>query len=230
MANHNSPAHHQRSHREQWRQERLAAERVAVRVPIRYGRISADRGGTYTMVFSNELTADRLGSGIAVPCRRRIRDGIDLAGEAEALWGAEQTTARPTGRVSATWGAVGLLCNPNTSDLESIRTSWMARTAQEQQNYREFPHTNSEVAALDPGGMLNISWPETRSGALQGLDMLLATATRPNCLADDAYPSASTVATAWVSEPEQAQYFHENRRAGITTFDDPSIVRYIEER
>jgi hypothetical protein len=120
----------QRSHREDWRRENLTADRVAVRVPIRYGRRSNDRNGTYTMVFSNELCPDRLGSAIAVACRRRIRDGTDLAKEAEALWDAEQTTARRTGRVSATWGAVGLLCNPNTKDLESIRASWTARTAQ----------------------------------------------------------------------------------------------------
>jgi hypothetical protein len=83
---------------------------------------------------------------------------------------------------------------------------------------------------LDADGMLNVSWPKTDSGDLQGFDMLLATATRPNCLVEGTYPSADTIAAAWISEPNQVQYFHENRRAAITTHDDPEIVKYIEER
>ena len=103
-----------RSHRAEWRRERLSTDQVAVRVPIRYGRRSNDRKNTYTMVFSNELCPDRLGSALAVRCRRRIRSIDDLVKEAEALCVAEQTNARVTGRISASWGAVGLLCNPKT--------------------------------------------------------------------------------------------------------------------
>ena len=44
------------ANREQWRQERLDPNhKLCVHAPIRYGRQSANRGNSYTMVFSTGL-------------------------------------------------------------------------------------------------------------------------------------------------------------------------------
>jgi hypothetical protein len=78
--------------------------------------------------------------------------------------------------------------------------------------------------------MLKIPWPESDSRVLQDLDILLATATRPNCLAtSNAYPTAETIAAAWRDQPEEARYFHENRLASVTTIHDAMILRHLEE-
>jgi hypothetical protein len=218
----------ERSHREAWRTERLSTELIVVRAPIRYGRMSEYRKNTYTMLFSNEFCQDQhMGSALAVPCGRRIRNGGDLVEEAEALWAAERTASGATRGVSASWGAVGLLCNPRSAGLESIKAAWVARTAKERQRYLNFPHTTHETPAVDRHGMLNIPWPKTDSGELRQVDMLLATATQPNCLVDDAYPSPEAIAAAWRREPREAVYFHENRRAGITTVEDQEIQKYF---
>jgi hypothetical protein len=55
-----------------------------------------------------------------------------------------------------------------------------------------------------------------------------STATRPNRLADDAYPSQEAIGTAWKGEIREAVYFHENRRAGITTVEDGAILKDVD--
>ena len=76
-----------KEHRQRWRSARLdVAAGARVRAPIRYGRRSSSRGNTFTMVFSNELDAatEKLGFGIAVPCKARVCSAQDLIEEAEA--------------------------------------------------------------------------------------------------------------------------------------------------
>jgi hypothetical protein len=216
------------AHRAAWRRERLSDEAVFVHVPIRYGRLSESRANTYTMVFSNELPPDRIGRAVAVLCRRRIASARDLAEEAAALWSAEQPTPRATGAISASWGGVGLLCNPRTDALEKLCSGWTERVRRAQQHYRNFPHAPREAPALDSEGMLTIPWPTAVSGDLHHVDMLLATATRPGPFVDGTYPTPGLIAAAWKKEPREARYFHENRRAGIATTEDEAILKDLE--
>ena len=52
---------------------------------------SEGRGSTYTMVFSNQLSPERTGWALAVPCRQPVTVADQLIREAEALWAAEQS-------------------------------------------------------------------------------------------------------------------------------------------
>jgi hypothetical protein len=137
---------------------------IPVRAPIRYGRISHDRDNTYTMVFSNELALSKIGWALALPCRCSVSNVDDLLHEAQALWVAEQSKPSPPGPLSASWGAVGLLCNPASSILETIRSGWIDQVAKEpRKNYADFPHTGTEQSAVGQDGMLTIPWPVTET-------------------------------------------------------------------
>src|SRR5438876_4640610 len=93
----------QTTEREQCRQSRLlVGERSSVQAPIFYGRLS--KGGTYTMTFE---AASEMGRAVLLPCRAEITGVKDLVAEAQSLWGAESTMAKP-GSIGASWGCVGV--------------------------------------------------------------------------------------------------------------------------
>ena len=96
-------------HRNKWRRERLCVDsQQHVKAPIRYGRLSHSRGCSYTMVFSASLSEEQFGQAIVVPFKSK-----DLISEAECLWTAERPpNKKPNGRISADWGRVALVENP----------------------------------------------------------------------------------------------------------------------
>lgn len=215
-----------RQHRETWRQTRLRVEAATrVRSPIRYGRMSEGRENTYTMVFSNALLPDLLGWALAVPCRSGVRTLGQLGEEAEALWVAEQSNPSTPGALAASWGAVGLLCNPSRAELDTLRTGWSARIAGEHKIYTQFPHGHGEAAAVTAAGILTIPWPTTESGDPLDVDFVLATATVPTPMP---YATPETIAAAWQRVPARRNYFDENRRIGITTAFDGEILKYLQ--
>lgn len=214
-------------HRECWRRERLQREKaIRVLAPIRYGRISQGRANTYTMVFSNALLPDKLGRAIAVPCAEKVSTPDELVTEAQALWAAEQSTAAVPGPIAASWGAVGLLLNPNRASLDDIRAGWTQRVTSERKWYSGFRHAANEQPAVGDDGFLTVLWPTTESGIALELDALLATATQPS-LSGGTYATSEVIAAAWRRAPEHRDYLDENRRVGITTSDDENILRYL---
>lgn len=216
-----------REHREIWRRDRLRIEAaIHVPSPIRYGRVSGERGNTYTMVFSNALLPSELGWALIVPCRCSVSNPEQLVNEAEALWTAEQSKASKPGRISAGWGAVGLLFNPTKTGLGQLQTSWLRRVEAEHQNYESFKHATNENAAIGSDGILSIPWPVSENGAPVNIDILLATATQP-CLTNGSYATPETIAKAWKRVPKKRRYFDENRRAGITTAEDYRIIKFL---
>lgn len=216
-----------RDHRVSWRRNRLkAAPGIPVQAPIRYGRISKDREKTYTMVFSIELLPARVGWALVMPCRCPVINADHLVQEAQALWAAEQPTPSIPGPLSASWGAVGLFSNPRCTTLDTVRTGWTERVAEEQKHYAEFLHSNGEVAAVSPDGVLAIPWPTTESGHSLDVDVLLAIATVPS-LHNGSYATPEAIAEAWKRAPKQQRYFDENRRVGITTADDYRIMNCL---
>lgn len=214
-------------HRESWRRDRLVCEKaIPVWVPIRYGRISEGRGNTYTMVFSGELLPDRLGRALALKCAEKVSTSDQLVNEAQALWAAEQSRASAPGPISASWGAVGLLLNPNGPSFGEIRTAWTQRVSTERHRYSRFDHAAHEEPAVTADGLLTLPWPITESGVALEFDALLATATQPS-LSNGTYAGPEVIAAAWRRAPEHRKYFDKNRRAGITTFQDDEILRHL---
>ena len=176
--------------RQAWRRDRLRMEvAVDVRAPIRYGRISAGRGNTYTMVFSRSCAP---GQAKVVPCRDEVRTAEDLVLEAEHLWAAERRAAR-NGRINADWGSVTLLPNPRCAIPPGILNCWDARVhcAKNYGNIRQAP---GEGALIDESGILQITWPTLiADNSPVILDLLLATATQPDLTRDPPwYPTPHT--------------------------------------
>lgn len=213
--------------RPSWRRDRLAEDgKTRVRVPIRYGRWSKKSG--YTMVFSCGLALKQCGWALAVPCRAAVDRFPQLAEEAEALWAAERKCSKPCG-LAADWGAVALLSNPSQTGLDSLTAEWSARVATEHDIYKQFPAVDGEVAAVTPGGLLAIQWPETESGMPLEVDLLLATPTVPRDPDDNrAYASPRQIATTFQNASDKRRYFDETRKVGISTAFDDEILHYLE--
>jgi len=86
-------------------------------------------------------------------------------------------------------------------------------------------HANGEKAAVDQNGVLQIPWPEPLDGKvlMSSLDVILATATSPRFCGPE-YPTPETIAEAWIqAAPCWSQYFRQNRKYRICTFEDEAI-------
>ena len=217
--------------RTEWRERWLAlGDSAAVRAPIRYGRCSSSRGGTYTMVFSRLCLRPEYkgGVGIAVPFRLATAGFDDLLDAARALWEAESLGTR--GRVSAPWGSVGMLANPCCEAARALSSDWAAQIRNEQ-SYGALSHSRSEGPPVDAAsGRLRIPWPRGPEGTPCPLDFLLATATDPTLTGPGKrYPTVGEITRAWIDDGKgEVRYFVENRQRGITTFQDERIRRELQ--
>jgi hypothetical protein len=208
--------------RSDWRESRFDVDhQFRVTAPIRYGRLSTNRGDTYTMVFSQSAGP---GQAIAVRCKRSVSSAADLVTEAQHLWAAEMKASNPTGAICATWGSVGLLVNEQSKVPTDLLASWAQRVRREP-NYGHVSHAFDEGPVIDRSGRLLVRWPDLVDGSGPApLDLLLATATDPT-LANHGtqYASPETVAAAWKRAPDRVCYFRNNLRNGIRTFQDDAI-------
>jgi hypothetical protein len=217
--------------REKWRDERLEfGSEIDVKVPIRYGRKSTGRDGTYTIVFSRLCLWKSHGLGIAkaIPCSRDISSPSDIIDEAKSLWAAERKE-KNSDRISARWGCVALLPNPDGNIPSEILTSWSKRIDQESR-YGNLKHARSEQQIVDDAGILQIPWPLTADDGPLQLDLLLATATNPTLEGDPpTYPRIRKVARAWINDQnDNERYFCNNQKYGIKTYKDQKIKKYFE--
>ena len=217
----------ERPHRSKWRETRLVSSQVMqVAVPIRYGRRSSNRRDTYTMAFSRLVCrADYgMGTGVIVRCKRPATSIDSLTEEAQELWIAESTEGNPRNPLCASWGGVGTLFRPGIDD--ALREQWTTRACDA--GYPELDHLKSEGPALRSDGTLNLRWPHTSNGfVLSGIDVLIATPTKPT-LDQRRYPRAREIAAAWVREDAgEERYFFKNVEAGIRTFQDELIWRFL---
>lgn len=218
--------------RKKWQTNRLNLKAMQnVSVPIRYGRRSSSRGCSYTMVISQILRKEQFGRGIVIPCKKRANGIDDLVEEAEHLWAAErgkEWTALGDNekRISASWGCVGLLENPDGSMPKDLRKGWQKRVSGET-CYGRLNSAAGEQVAVNQSGFVNIPW-DWKLGNNLDIDVLLVTATSPT-IVDGQYPSARDIADAWKT-PEGKRYidyFHRNRMHGINTFQDNEIEGLI---
>ncbi len=223
-----------RLHRKCWRETRLNLGRMKkVRVPIRYGRRSSSRGCSYTMVFSEELADDeaKMGEAIFVPFKQSRHTSAGLIAEAENLWTAESSSNKVDGRISADWGSIGLQFNPNplVPMPKKIREDWHYRILREPE-HEGWESAEKEKPAVDKYGILATPWPTCVDGSPLEVGALLATATDPT-LVDQKYPSPKEIADAWNTKQGRKHlcYFLNNRREGITTFQDEEIEKCLRQ-
>ena len=137
-----------------------------VRVPIRYGRFSKGRQ-SYTMVFSPTLDESRFGHAIAIQCKSQ-----DIVEEAKCLWAAESKKGSDCG-VSASWGCVGLLPNPDSTKLPSKQfnrwRNFVKECAERRSNYRALAAAD---AGIDEEGVLKIRCRMRDAGSTLPFDAL----------------------------------------------------------
>jgi hypothetical protein len=181
--------------------------------PLSYGRKSQSRGNTFTMTFG---TGGASGQGVLVPCAKNVETIDGLVEEAIALWQAEDVNAK-SGCIYKSWGCVGALFSPDMANSK-LASDWAA--------YFRRVRAPS-ISVIEEDGRLNIPWPNTMDGQPADLDVILATATKP----DDERPAAIDVANAWLAQSGRYEgYFFENVRHNIRTPDDGDIWRRIEVR
>jgi hypothetical protein len=202
-----------RSDRTAWRAGRLdVAAANPVAVPIRYGRKSETRGGSFTMVFS---PGDPPGKAILVPCLRQIETTADVVDEAAALWQAEAPRAR-RGAISSWWGSVGALLR---SDAAHERFS-KAGTSE----FTQRGATALSVVTSD--GTLELGRVDQNDPAMRDIDVILATATLP----ETQMPSPGDVADAWiVQNGGHESYFFNNVKHGVRTAADGEIWKALKK-
>ncbi len=211
-----------------WRQNRLnCTEQHRVRVPIRYGRKSKERGDTFTMVFARSCSEDaKLGNGLVVPARAECCEPEHLLEEAEHLWAAERNCDEISG-ICKDWGKVCILENRGAKLLKPILQAWQSRIEAVGNAYTALPTAQGENPVLDAStGRALFDWPTdtVTKKPLLGFDLLLMTANAPT-LNDGQYPTAKEIADAWRADArDNVQYFHSNRYYGMTTFQDEEIL------
>jgi hypothetical protein len=221
-------------HRVAWRKSRLnESKAIPVFAPIRYGRLSLSK--TYTMVFAPGC---QLGTAKAVPCVNEAASLNEVYGEAQQLWIAEcrpEFKITDRARLSGSWGCVALLPNPASQIPQSFLDEWAERVSREHDatglnTYNGRSFVIDGQSAINDRGILQIPWPtRTDTNApLSGIDLLLATATRPKFAPGATeIPNEETIAAAWQNHPKEAEYFWGNRKHGIHTFQDPRIEELL---
>jgi hypothetical protein len=215
-----------------WRENRLADEQYAVLAPIRYGRLSETRGNTYTMVFS-KLCARKsygLGSAKVVTCKNNANNIEGIIEEAQLLWAAERNENNTNNKFWASWGSIGLLCNPRTTFPANYFSSWTNMT-ENSRHYGNVSHAKSETPVISKDGFLKLPWPVIKNqGKHLALDIVLATATDPTLdINTRAYPKTKVIAEAWKNDNgSNDNYFLKNRKYGIHTFQDKTISNMMK--
>ncbi len=217
--------------RRNWRESRLSMEGAQrVTAPIRYGRRSWSRSDTYTMVLSPDCIESGTGTGVglAVPFRYEIESAKHLIEEAVRLWRIESNEDGVSpGVLSADWGSIALLLNPDWSRPSGFLAAW-ADAVSGSPGYGGLPRAEGESSIVDTSGLAQCPWPSVvESGRPVPLDALLVAATAAE-ITNGRYPTSTSVAEAWKDKPEEAQYFWKNRECGIETLHDEAVLRALE--
>jgi hypothetical protein len=208
--------------RTKWRQLCLQdlSEKVAAPLKIRYGRQSSSREDTFTMIFSNHLSTG-LGQGYIIPFKDDIKNYRQLEGQAFALASAEGIWKETNGpALIAKWGAVGLCINPNVEErdfksIKIIKDRWTSMYKQ----YTTFDcdrfSINGELPTISKEGYLQIEWTKE----MDMFDVLIATPViaKPN-----------RIATIEEIADHVNDYFYNNIKFGLTTYQDREIIEMIE--
>jgi len=221
-----------KEHRTNWRNSRLDMDnKIYVKVPIRYGKISSLRNNTYTMVFSESCHDERkLGTAIVLPCKNPISNRQDIINEAKALWNAEQKEDRQIkDQISAKWGTVGILKNPLKDYPSEILSDW--KKFYNPREFRQVKFLMCEKRPISNDGILNINWPRLVSDDSPiKFDFILATVTAPTLqkeILHKRYPNPEEIAQEWIRVQKEVDYFINNWNYGIRTFQDKEILEEL---
>lgn len=204
-----------------WRNSNLDINnRISIKVPIRYGRIS--KSGIPTMVYSNRMK-NKLGFGYAIPLKKLINNLEELTCESVALSAAEGMK----GNFVRSWGVLTYLLNdkkiePNQRN-EIIKFFIKRKNSKFEVNeYKVTPEKSCITESLK----LNVNWVEpileSDAEKLNKFDFLMATATKPK----NKLLTYKEIAHGIKSDNDR-KYFINNLSNGIITNEDFNISKLL---
>lgn len=211
------------SNRHNWRTFYLndISTKTPIKVKIRYGRRSHSRKNTYSMIFSNHPTTE-YGQAFILGFKEMIKNAKILENQAFALARAEGLSDNDKPSLNKTWGTVGLLVNPHIDSKDELGADVIKkRWAEIYKNYKDkFRSTDycidNEQPVIDDNGFLNIEWTEE----MNDYDFLIATPVVPNI---NKALTAKEIADV-MNEKRYFDYFNNNNKNGIITFQDKEII------
>lgn len=207
-----------------WRNSNLDLEnKIPVKVPIRYGRISK-KSGIPTMIYSNRMK-NRPGFGYVVPFQKKINNVEELIQETVALSVAEGMK----GNYVRNWGVLSYLFNDNKidSNLKKEIIKLFRKRKNMDFNINEYK-VSKEKSCITKSLKLNINWLESidpnDSEKLNQFDFLMATATKPE--PNNRLLTFEDIANG-VKTDNERRYFINNLGNGIITQEDFEISKRL---
>jgi len=200
--------------------------RIPVKLPIRYGRMSGSNPKIATMVFSNRMK-NKKGVGFIVPFKNRINNQEELLDEAKALSNAEGMN----GNFVCNWGVLSYLLNKNIIQ-DNIKKEIIKLFRNNRRNMifniKDFK-VDRERSCLTKSQKLDIDWIEASHPNDQKkadkFHFLLATVTKPK---KNPPLTIKDIATTIKSDVNR-KYFINNLINGIKTYEDFEISKLINE-
>lgn len=214
--------------RSKWREDELdLSNRVLINLPIRYGRISKSRNCTFSMVFSKECKSpEKIGKGYFIPFKNQEIGIPEILNQAKKIITAEYNTEKKFNKFNWGWGCLGLSINPSLEkdekrkkDAEFLIKTWEDKfdTRFDAEDYK----VGDERPLITKNGVMDIDWQEI----LDKYDFVIGTLTKPNV---NKYPSSKEIAIKMIVN-ESYEYFRQNRKMLISTFQDESIEKVLQE-
>ena len=194
--------------------------KIPVKVKICYGRKSSSRKDTYTMVFSNHPKIE-FGNAYILPFIELIKNAKQLESQAFAMASAEGLWKKEKPSLNKSWGTVGLLINPklkNSRNLEIIKERWSHIYSEYDLKPSKYI-IDKEPSIINENGFLSLDWTDE----MENFDFLIATLTEPN----KSLPKAKEIAER-MNEKGYNEYFLNNNKYGIYTFQDEEIIKYLK--
>lgn len=228
------------SERITWRKQLDLDSKINIPLPICYGRKSGKaRGGTYTMIFSNNLNESKLGTAIVIPFNKSFTE-IDFSSRVYDVSSAEGIDETKT-RIFKDWGTVCIAINPAVSEEKRgiIKKRWQDLVAsnraslprgQTQPNLSEYG-VPGEKTSIDNDLYLTIELDSLFKSSLRQFDIVIATsnAIKLNAERTVKYPSIKHIARA-IFESGYYDYLILNRFNNIKTYQDKKIMRTLKRR
>ena len=209
--------------RDKWRKENLNFdEKKLIDLPIRYGRISETRKCTYSMVFSTDCKSkEKIGKGYFIPFKKTLTL-LEIIEQGIKIINAEHNKVVEFNRFNWSWGCLGLSINSilnseeskSNNKVDSLLALWKAKFGKkfEPNHYK----ADLEDPIMTSEGILKINWQDD---VLLDYDFVIGTATKPEL---KSYPDSERIAIK-MAVNEYDEYFVNNRKSSITTFQDTVI-------
>jgi hypothetical protein len=204
-----------------WRNAHLDIKnRIPVKLPIRYGRISSSN--IMTMVFSNRM-AKKNGFGYVVPFKNIIDNKDKLLCEAVALSAAEGMK----GNFVCSWGILTYLLNDSIIDVDKKKEIVKLFRQRKNAGFNVLEYkVGKERSCITKSLKLDIHWVvpvlESDKPKIDELHFLLATATKPM----SKIPSPQEIAQT-IKSDNKRKYFINNLTHGIITYNDFEISKLL---